>query len=165
MLTNVITASDTVTRPDNTTTYAAGDAISDNATEATSQGCFSLDIGRGAGGAVLLQTFTMHKSDQDSANCDMTLLIFSSLPDGSHFEDNAALAITDAEYAYLVGVVPLANGDWANVGNGNVQTVSKDILVELGVDTTYVWAIMSAQGAYDPAAEEAFTLIVAGFQY
>ena len=157
-------AQDSVTRPNNTTAYTAGDAMSDNATTATAAGAFTLDFeGLHQGGLTLLD-FTMHKSDQDQANCDIFVLLFTTLPAVAGWEDNAASAITDAEMLECKGVVKFDADDWCNCGTGDVQTVPKPIGIVCASGTTTIYGIMIAGAAYEPGASEVFTLTAHAIQ-
>lgn len=154
---------DSVTRPaGNTTQYAAGDAISDNATTATAAGYFALDFktkGEGYGG-LMLTDFTLHKSDQDQTAAAFALLLFTTAPAFAGFEDNVALGITDAEMEECKGVVRFAAAGWANVALGDIQTVSQDIGIVMGANSTIIYGILVAQDTYTPGDAEKFTLTV-----
>lgn len=157
-------AQDSVTRPNNTTAYAAGDAISDNATTATAAGAFTLDFKGGLGAGLTLTDFTLHKSDSDTTLATIHLLIFDALPAVAGWEDNAACAITDAEMKTCKGVVTFAAADWASMGTGDVQTVSKTIAVIPASDSSTLYGIMIAGAGYTPASGEIFTLTAHAIQ-
>lgn len=157
-------AQDSVTRPANTTQYTAGDAISDNATTPTAAGYFALDFeGLQQGGLTLLD-FTLHKSDQDQTSADIFLLLFTTAPAFAGWEDNAALAITDAEMQECKGVIKFDADDWANVITGDIQTVSKPIGIVAAASTSTIYGIMVAGAGYTPGSEEVFTLTVHAIQ-
>jgi len=160
----IVEAQDSVTRPANTTQYADGDAISDNATTPTAAGYFMLTLATVPGGAVLLTDFTLHKSDQDQAAADITLLLFDEVPALAGFEDNGAMAITDAEFKTCKGVIPFDADDWSNVGGGDIQTVSKTIAIIPTSALTAIYGIMVANGTYTPGSAEVFTLTAKGYQ-
>lgn len=149
---------DSVTRPSDTTQYAVGDALSDNATTPTAAGYFALDFKTRLGGSVLFTDFTLHKSDADTTGADFDLLLFTAVPAFAGWEDNAAIAITDAEFQDCKGVVRFASSDWASVGTGNIQTVSKTIGIVFGSSSSTVYAIIALAGTYTPASAEVFTL-------
>lgn len=160
-----IEAQDSVTRPaGNTTQYAAGDAISDNATTPTAAGAFTLDLKHKVGGSILLTDFTLHKSDQDQTTADIAVLLFTTLPAFAGWEDNVASAITDAEMLECKGEVKFTAAGWVNVGTGDVQTVSKSIGIVLPAATSIIYGIMIAQAGYTPGDAEVFTLTVKGRQ-
>lgn len=149
---------DSVTRPSDTTQYAVGDAISDNATTATAAGAFTLNFRHRVGGSLTLTDFTLHKSDQDQTGAEFALLIFDALPAVAGWEDNGASAITDAEMKTCKGVVRFEDDQWNNVGTGDIQTQSKTIGIVCAADSTTLYGILIAQGTYTPASAEVFTL-------
>ncbi len=157
---------DSVTRPADTTQYAAGDAISDNATTATAAGTFTLDFKtRNPGyGSITLTDFTLHKSDHDVTTATFWLLLFDAMPAVAGWEDNAQLAITDAEMQNCKGVVTFAAADWANVVTGDVQTVSKTIGVVMAANSSSLYGILVAGDTYTPASGEVFTLTAHAIQ-
>lgn len=159
-----VEAQDSVTRPNDTTQYAVGDAISNNATTPTADGYFALDFGGRLGGGLTLTDFVLHKSDQDQTGADIWVLLFTTAPAFAGWEDNAAVAITDAEMKECKGLVKFDADDWANVGTGDMQHVSKTIGIVPAADSRTIYGIMVAGGTYTPAANEAFTLTAKGVQ-
>lgn len=160
----IIEAQDSVTRPANTTAYAAGDAVSDNATTPTAAGAFELDVANLIGRGVQFLDFTLHKSDHDVTNAAFVLLLFTTLPAFAGWEDNGALAITDAEMLECKAAIPFAAADWQNVITGDIQTVIKRVGVVPLSSSKKVYGILVAQGAYTPASGEVFTLTVHAIQ-
>lgn len=160
----VAEAQASVTRPSDTTQYAAGDAISDNATTATAAGAFTLDFKGGLGAGLTLTDFTLHKSDSDTTNATFTLLIFDALPAVAGWEDNAACAITDAEMLTCKGSVTFAAADWAPMGTGDIQTVSKTIGIIPASTSSTIYGILIAGAGYTPASGEVFSLTAHALQ-
>lgn len=158
----IVEAQDSVTRPTgNTTQYAAGDAISDNATTATAAGYFALDL-LATQGSVRITDLTLHKSDHDVTAATFWLLLFTTAPAFAGFEDNVALAITDAEMADCKAVVTFTAAGWANVVTGDVQTVvpNTPIGIVTAAGTSTIYGILVAGDTYTPADGEVFTLTV-----
>ncbi len=154
----VLEAQDSITRPSDTTQYTAGDGISDATTTATAAGYFTLDFGNENGGGMTLVDFTLHKSDHDVTTATFWLLLFDTVPALTGFDDNAALAITDAEMLNCKGSVIFAAADWINVITGDIQTVWKTMgYVPLSTDNK-LYGILVAGDAYTPASAEVFTL-------
>lgn len=102
---------DSITRPNDSTQYAAGDGISDATTTATAAGYFALDFKSTFGSGVTLIDFTLHKSDHDVTTATFWLLLFDTVPALTGFDDNAQLAITDAEMLTCKGCVTFAAAD------------------------------------------------------
>jgi hypothetical protein len=155
---------DSVTRPADTTQYADGDAISDNATTATAAGAFTLDTEMSLGGGVMFTDFTLHKSDHDETSADFDLLLFTTLPALTGWEDNGQLAITDTEMLECKGVVRFTSSDWTNAVTGDIQTVQKTISVICAAADQNVYGILVAAGTYTPASGEIFTLTAHALQ-
>lgn len=160
----MVMAQDSVVRPANETQYAAGDALSDNATTPTVAGYFTLVLARCIGGGGVLTNFTLHKSDHDVTAAAFELLLFDTVPALAGFDDNAALAITDAEYLRCQGVVPFAADDWANVANGDIQTVSKTVGFVCVAASMTMYGILALAETYTPGSAEKFSLTVHGYQ-
>lgn len=155
---HVIEVQDSVTRPADTTAYADGDAISDNATTPTAAGYFIFTFNHKAGGGLTFKDFTLHKSDHDTTNATFNLLLFTTLPALAGFEDNAAIAITDAEMLECKGVVNFPAASWVNVGTGDVMTVPSEICVVPASTGSTVYGILQAGAGYTPASGEIFTV-------
>ncbi len=173
-LPKIFEVQDTVTRPANTTAYTVGDAISDNATTATAAGYFALDLKTSAQGygSVLFTDFTMHRSSNTVANAAIDVMLFTTAPAFAGFEDNAAIAITDAEMLECKGVVQFAAGTstdgsagWTNMITGCVQTTSKNIGVVLAENSSIVYGIAVASGGFTPASGEIFGLTAHAYIY
>ena len=152
---------DSITRPNDANIYTAGDAISDNATTATAAGCFTLDFKTpAAGGSIQLTDFTLHKSDHDVTAATFWLLLFDAMPAVAGWEDNGALAITDAEMLTCKAVVTFPAASWANVITGDVMTVcpTQPIGIVFPAGSTTLYGILVAGDAYTPSASEILTL-------
>ena len=154
----IVEAQDSVTRPNDTTQYTAGDPISDNATTPTAAGYFVFDFAGQVGAGLRLLDFTAHKSTNATTGADFDLLLFTALPALAGFEDNAACAITDAEMQDCKGVVRFTNGAWTNVITGAVQTVSFERGVVLASTSSILYGILINASTYTPAASEVFTI-------
>lgn len=162
----VVEAQDSVTRPNDTTAYTKADAISDNATTATAAGAFTLNLLTQNGGSARITDVTLHKSVTNVTNATFWLLLFTSLPAVAGWEDNAASAITDAEMLECKGMIPFAAASWAEVGTGDVQTVTLNtpIGIVCNSDSSTIYGILIAGAAYTPAANEVFTVTVHAVQ-
>lgn len=159
-------AQDSVVRPDNTTAYAAGDAISDNATTPTSAGAFALECARRPGGSGVISEVILLKDDDDVTNADFDLLLFHTLPAFAGWEDNAPLAITAEEMKDLVAAYTFAAASWVDVNTANVQvaTLDHERPFVCAPSDTNLYGILVAGGAYTPAAEEEFTITIGGLR-
>lgn len=150
------------TRPADTTQYSAGDAVSDNATTPTAA-TFVLTgmagISRGGG---KITGVWLHKSDQDLTGADFDVYFFDTQPAAAGWEDNAAIAITDAEWKQCVGFVQLtAAADGVSVVTGDLfGKTNLDIAYQCASGSTSLYPVIVARGTYTPASGETFTLRV-----
>ncbi len=154
------------TRPSDTTQYSAGDSVSDNATTATAATFALHSMGAMSGMGGVIHSVTLHKTDQDATGADFDIYFFSGPVVGSGFEDNAAIAITDAEWQTCIGFVSLtATSNAVSVVTGDLYCKSNlDLPYQCGADTATVVAplyfVVVARGTYTPASGEVFTLTV-----
>lgn len=147
-----------VTRPNDTTAYAAGDGIADATTTATSAGYFSLDFGHRQGGGLTLLDFTLHKSTHNVTLATFWLLLFDTVPALTGFDDNAQLAITDAEMLTCQGAIIFPAASWVNVVLGDIQTVSQSVAFVPTSSAKIVYGILVAGDGYTPTAQEVFSV-------
>jgi hypothetical protein len=154
------------TRPSDTTQYTAGDGVSDATTTATAATFVLPNMGAMAGMGGVIRSLTLHKSDDDLTGADFDVYFFKAQPVATGWDDNAAIAITDAEWANCLGFVSFVGStDGRSVQNGNIYCKSNlDLPYECGTDTTTVVAplyfVVVARGTYTPASAEVFTLTV-----
>ena len=158
----------TFTRPSNTTQYTAGDAVSDDATTPTAATfalATDLSVVGSAGGKI--RAVTLHKSDQDLTAASFRILFFDTQPAAAGWEDNAAIAITDAEFKRCIGFVDLTTGtDGVSVVTGDLFCKSNlDLSYRYVTGTSPIYVVIVATDTYTPASAEVFTLTVHGEQY
>jgi hypothetical protein len=152
----------TVTRPNDTNQYTAGDAISDS-TSAPTVMTFRNAIREGSG--AIQQAYLLDSANQ-STKLDAELWLFSTAP--TAVNDNAAITFTDAELANLVAVIDFSVAD-AKVGlatsgaGGNAINIqgSLGIPVSLQAHSNDLFGVLVARNAYTPVAQEAFTITLA----
>lgn len=150
------------TRPNDTTQYAAGDAVSDDATTATAATFALPSMAAVAGMGGVIQSVTLHKTDVDAVGADFDIYFFSTQPGGTTYEDNAAEAITDAVFQTCVGFVALtaaANARSMALGDIYCRT-NLNLVYECAAASTTLYFVIVARGTYTPAAQEVFTLKV-----
>lgn len=146
------------TRPANTTAYAANDAVSDDVTTPTALEFTNVAVIPKAGG--IIRSAVLHKSDPDTTNAAFTLLLFDTSPAVAGFDDNSAIAITDAEFQNnFVGRITFAQASAES-------RVTGDLWNEQGIDMGYqcatggssLFGVMVADAAYTPGSAEVFTI-------
>lgn len=155
------------TRPSNTTAYAAGDAVSDLDTTPTAAtfALSGLSTKTDCGG--LIKAVTLYKGDSDLTNASFQINFFDTQPAAAGWEDNAAIAITDAEWKRCLGFAQLVTGtDSSAVQTGDVYCKSNlDLPYQYVTGTSPIYVVITALAAYTPASAEPITLVVSGFQY
>jgi hypothetical protein len=155
-----ITAS--VTRPSDTTAYAAGDALTDS-TSAPTKITFS-NCGRYAGGSGKIINAILVDSAAQATKGQFELWLFdtSVTPDN----DNAVFTPTDAECATLVGVFAFTTpfvGDATAGAGGNcvyVTTPAAPIPFKCGAALKDLYGLVVVRNAYTPVSGEIFSFIL-----
>jgi hypothetical protein len=162
LLPSVAQSSFFVTRPNDTTAYAAGDWI----TSSTSAGAVSLlssDLGRSK---IVVTRVRLHKSTNGVTNPNFAVAFFSVDPGAAN--DNAAIALAYADSPGYLGAV---SGITAAVPTGLAYAVGEVVLsqatptvVPLGahksLGATGLYAGLFATAAYAPGAQENFRVDV-----
>lgn len=147
------TCTTSITRPADTNIYAVGDAIS-NSTSAPTSGGFTFTSAARANGKTVTLTDIIVVSSNPAANpLSGRLIIFDTAV--TAVNDNAALAITDAEALTVVADIPFAlvvgvNNSWVNVQNINVN-------ITAAAGSSDLRFLVMATNAYTPASAEVIT--------
>lgn len=149
----------TITRPNDTTQYAAGEAVADST---TAPSVFSIaGCVRANGGTGMISDVVMVDSASQATKGQFELWIMTATwtPDN----DNAAFTPTDAECANVVAIVPLTTvyvGDATAGAGGNAVYVSDTInkVFQCASGSTTLYLALVVRNAYTPVANEAFTI-------
>lgn len=151
----------TFTRPSDTTQYSAGDGVSDATTTATAA-TFVLPSMAHVGMGGIIKSVMLHKSDDDLTGADFDIYFFDTQPVATGWDDNAALAITDAEWKNCIGFVALTgSSDGRSVTTGNVYNKTNlDLPYECVAASNSLYVVVVARGTYTPASGEVFTIRV-----
>lgn len=157
----------TFTRPADTTQYTVGDAVSDDATTPTAATFLVSGLSTTMGSGGLIKAVSLYKSDSDLTGASFQINFFDTQPAAAGWEDNAAVAITDAEWKRCIGFVQLVTGtDSSAVQTGDVFCKSNlDLPYEYITGTSPIYVVITALGTYTPANAEAITLTVSGVQH
>lgn len=150
------------TRPSDTTQYADGDAVSDDTTTATSATFTLKNMATMGGMGGVIHSVTLHKTDLDQTGADFDIYFFASAPAGTTFEDNAAIAVTDAVFQTCQGFVQLtASADGQSVATGDIYCKTNlDLPYQCSNENGDLYVVIVARGTYTPASAEVFTLTV-----
>jgi hypothetical protein len=147
-----------ITRPSDTTAYAAGDAAT-NSTTAPVVSTFTGAARVAAGsGTIVAATLIDSANQATKGNFELWLFDTTATPDN----DNAVFTPTDAECLTLVGVIPFGAaivGDATSGAGGNavypVQGLGMPFKLPSGSD---LFGLLVVRNAYTPVSAEVFTM-------
>ena len=137
----------------NSDAYDAGDVLFDT-TEITNAVPY-------AGGNVLLQSLTVLDKD-DQAAAAMTLYFLQT--DVSLGTKDAAVSITDANATEILGVVPIAVGDWSDLINSRLACI-KNVGLLLQAAPTSKHLYVAATTAGTPTQTTGGIVLTFGFRW
>ena len=155
----------TLTRPNDTAVYAAGDVVSNSTGAPVVQ---PISVARENAGGGVIQSAVLVVSANQATKGDFEVWLFDTVP--TAMEDNAAFDPTAAEMANLVGVIdfggaPLVGNAGAGAAGNCVYTVDAPSLpYKCGAGTTNLWWVLVVRNAYTPTAVEVYTLRLGDLQ-
>lgn len=144
--------SDSLTRQDNETEYAAGDVLAAMAGDPLAAVPLVFEAGRAAGASGTILRAVVTSPVVDATRPDLFLYLFSSEPDLA--DDNAPF---DTSLGDLIGVLALtspqavAGGTVWNSAAGDVHTYTCGA-------TTNIWGVLVVGETWTPNAEQDFTI-------
>lgn len=151
-----------VTRPNDTTAYAAGDAIANATSSAVVLTFTNAARALGAGG-VVMGALLLDEAAQATKG-QFELYLFSAAPTVPN--DNAALALSAADLRNLVGVVNFGSNPYvtnaASGASGNCAYVATGVNLPFNCGTTVqdLYGVLVVRNAYTPVAQERFDLVL-----
>ncbi len=165
----IITASDSFTRPADTTSYTSGDLVANN-TSAGSVVAMEFDVARVAAGAFMIRRARLSKTTNTVTAATFRLHLYGadpSISSGISNGDNAAWLTKEGSY---IGSIDLdasgANGRvFADPGAFVVAAVA--LGTEIGhklAASTIVYGLLEARGSYAPGNAEVFTVTLEAVQ-
>jgi len=142
-----------ITRPADTTAYAAGDGVGTASTVVqTLTGAARQNSG---GGRIL--TARLFKSGTTVTNATFSVLLFSTAP--TTVADNAAFNLLYAEQAYYIGTIAFSTMTVQGSGGGFAATVANPaVWYQTASGSKALYAVIIATAAYTPASAETFQL-------
>ena len=150
-----ITISTDITRPADTTAYAANDALSDSTSAPTAGGFTFTNAGRVSGGSGII-TDAFFVTTADAATLlQAELMIFNQAV--TAINDNAAFAITDAEAKTLIGKIPFTMEDIGNSGWYHAQNLSIGYTCS---GTANLRFLIRVKNVYTPVSAEVLTCTI-----
>lgn len=152
-----LTCTTSITRPADTTAYAANDCFSDSTSAPTSGGYTLTGAGRISGGSGIITDILIVSSADPATTLQGELWIFDSA--ATNVNDNAAFALSDGDALLLVGVVPFTLATTV-AGSGTNSYASLQGL-NLGftcVGTANLRYLVKVKAAYTPISAEVLTV-------
>lgn len=151
---SLLTVRDSITRPNDTTQYTAGDVIA----EATNNDYLTFnDCTLGPEHLGNIRGAKLFTSVAAGTKPTIDLLLFNAAP--AETADNNACAITDAELLTLVAVIPFAQANVKSIGPNQACVVGDLCYPFKAKDTNGVlYGVLVERGTYTPAAQEVFTV-------
>lgn len=149
----------TFTRPNDTTTYTAGDVMAATGTSSP----MTFLCGKGNGGAGYILGANLIDGANQSLKLDADLFLFSEAP-ATYGNDNAVFTPTDAELLECVGVIHFASGDFksgdATAGAGGnaycLSDMDRPVPFVCETDDNALYGVLVARNAYIPIASSPF---------
>lgn len=145
----VVTCLTSITRPGDTTAYAANDCYSDSTSAPTTGGFTLSNVVRTAGKSAILTDLLVVNSNPAATPMQGEVWIFDTAV--TNVNDNAAFAISDAESLTLVAKVPFAMVTGANNNHAHVQNINAAIAT---LGSTNLRFLVKVLAAYTPANAE-----------
>lgn len=146
------TVSVDITRPADTTAYAAGDALSNSTSSPTTGGFTFASAARASGKSVILSDIVVTSSAPTATALQGEVWIFDTAV--TNINDNSAFAISDAEAKTRVAVVPFSLAATANNAEG--QAYSGVLITTVGsADLRF---LIRVTNAYVPISAEVITV-------
>lgn len=145
----------TLTRPADTTAYAAGDAVTDSTSAPTD--LEFIGSGGSGGGTLSITNATLSKS---GPNLDVFhLYLFTAAVTATN--DNAAFALTDANNDTCIGVINFGTGT-AAANNSFYNTGVIDVRVPLDSGSQTIYGLLRATAGFTPLSAETFKITLKG---
>ncbi|CAN5255121.1 hypothetical protein BH10PSE2_BH10PSE2_02020 [soil metagenome] len=164
-----LTVSASFARPADTTAYASGDLVANNAVAGNVVPIELVGAFRSAGEAVRIERVRLRKSSVGLTSASFRVHLFRLLPtvsagDNAAFDNGSGL-LSLADINGYVGTVDVVMGYAAAIGArgvGVLATGSGITCESAGVvgHETSLWALIEARGAYGPASAETTTLTI-----
>jgi len=152
MLTRIVTKS--ITRPEDTTQYTAGDVVADDAGGMISFEGLSLFKESGA----IIKSAAIISSQNASTPLEAELLLFSE--SFAIAADNAAFAPTDTQLEKIVASILFPSAGWSEgVSSSGADGNSFCTIMNLGYAVpSDLYGVIVARNAYEPVSAEKLTI-------
>jgi hypothetical protein len=146
-----------LTRPNNTTQYAAGDQVTSSPAAAL---VFDA-VGRFEGGTGIITDAVCVDSANQATKANLRLYLFDGDSAPTPNDDNAQWAPSDADLNRAFAYVELSAWEVGNPGAGgagNCASFVKNLNVpfQCGAGVDHIWGLLVERGTYTPVAQEQF---------
>ncbi len=142
----------TITRPANTTAYAAGDVISTTGGAVIAFTGAHLDNG----GSGLIIAAHLIVSTNEAADLVADLVLFDATV--TAVADNSPMVDSDAEAVTYIGTVPFTTPTDLGANNVAYTVTGLNLPYVCGASSTSIFGLLVARNAYTPASAAVFTL-------
>ncbi len=149
----LVTCSTDITRPNDTTAYAANDAWSDSTSAPTSGGFTFTSAARKSGGSGIITDAIITSSADPGTLLQGEIWLFDTSV--TNINDNSAFAVSDAEIKTMVGKIPFTMEDAGNNDSAHVQNLGIGFTCVGSANLRY---LVKVKNAYTPAAQEVLTV-------
>lgn len=153
-VTPIVTCKTDITRPNDTTAYAAGDNLSDSTSAPTSGGFTLTGAARKSGGSGVI-TDALIMSSNAAGGMQGELWIFDTAV--TNINDNSAFAISDTEVKTVVAKIPFLTVADTNNALAHVQNLAIGFTASGSANLRY---LIKLKAAYTPAAQEVISVTV-----
>lgn len=161
-----IHVSHTITRPANATQYSARDVVANSTTAAvvaTFSGCGIPRVTGDDSGSGLIRSATLIQDSYVATSPDFLLFLFTVSPTTQN--DNAKLALTDADLNNCIGTIPFTTwviGEDTSGATGNQIDYEKDVnfVFKCAAGDQDLYGIMIELSTYTPVSGESFKIIL-----
>lgn len=156
----------TLTRPNDTTTYSDGDAVTDSTLTPTA--LTFTDAMRYKGGRAVIEGTRLVLSANQATLPSLDLYLFSAEPTAD--ADNAAFTPSDADMLNLLTIITYDSpiiGDATSGAGGNAVLVPANTptdLLEAAAGSKDIYGLFVVRNGYAPVANETFTVILSVMQ-
>jgi hypothetical protein len=144
-----------ITRPADTTAYAANDALSDSTSSPTSGGFTVSGAARASGGYGVIEKITAFSTNDPATLAQIEVWLFDQSV--TNVNDNSAFALTDGDGVNYVAHVPLAFITTV-AGSGTNSVAVADVWIPYKCSgSANLRFLVKVKNAYTPANSEVFT--------
>lgn len=141
------------TRPNDTTAYAAGDALS-NSTTAPTALTFNVPF------ESILNEVLITSSVKGGTLPQFKLWLFDTSP--TAVNDNEALALSDAQNDTVIAVIPFGSSTQSSATN-NARLEATALQRIIKAKTTSIYGLIEVTNTYTPAANEVIKVTLKGY--